>query len=192
MWHDLEQERELVERAKRDIQAFGLLYENNYRNIFNYVLRRTGDIQVSQDIASEVFYKALNNIGKFKWQGIPFSAWLYRIATNEIANHYNLARHNMLLKVDIVKIAEFAGDSIDVEIEKAEYNLKKQQNLLSIHTVLHELPIQYQTVIALRYFEKKGLTEISTILGKREGAVKSLLHRGLKKMRQVMEQRETI
>jgi RNA polymerase sigma-70 factor (ECF subfamily) len=192
MWHDLEQERELVERAKRDIQAFGLLYENNYRNIFNYVLRRTGGIQVSQDIVSEVFYKALKNIGKFKWQGIPFSAWLYRIATNEIANHYNLAKHNMLLKVDIVKIAEFAGDSIDIEIEQAEYNLKKQQNLLSIHTILRELPIQYQTVIALRYFEKKGLTEISMILGKREGAVKSLLHRGLKKMRQIMEQRETI
>jgi RNA polymerase sigma-70 factor (ECF subfamily) len=64
--------------------------------------------------------------------------------------------------------------------------------LLSIHTIILKLPAQYQAVIALRYFEKKGLTEIAAILGKREGAVKSLLHRSLKKMRQIMEERETI
>lgn len=192
MGDDSEKEHQLVERAKCDIQAFGLLYDTNYTKIFNYILRRTGNVLVSQDITSEVFYKALSNIGKFKWQGIPFSAWLYRIATNEIANHYNQAKRNMLLDEDILAIAELAGDSIEIELEQAETSLQKQQDLLSIHMIIQKLPAQYQTVIALRYFEKKGLAEIAAILGKHEGAVKSLLHRSLKKMRRIMEGRETI
>jgi RNA polymerase sigma-70 factor (ECF subfamily) len=192
MGDDSENERELVERAKCDVQAFGLLYDKSYTKIFNYILRRTGNVNVSQDLTSEVFYKALNNIGKFKWQGIPFSAWLYRIATNEIANHYKKAKRNMLLNEDIVTITELAGDSVEIEQEQAETSLRKQQDLLSIHTIILKLPAQYQAAIALRYFEKKGLTEIAAILGKREGAVKSLLHRSLKKMRQIMEERETI
>jgi RNA polymerase sigma-70 factor (ECF subfamily) len=189
---ELEQERELVERARSDIQAFGLLYDEYYNKIFGYVLRRTASINITQDITSEVFYKALKNISKFKWRAVPFSAWLYRIATNEIADHYNRNSRNKLLEVDIQSVFDLSQDSVEAEVEQAERDFRKQKDILVIHSIICQLPVQYQEIIALRYFEKKGLSEIAGILGKREGAVKSLLHRSLKKMRKIMGERETI
>ena len=79
---DLEQEKELVERAKNDTEAFGKLYDRHYSQIFGYVLRRTASIEIAQDVTSEVFFKALKNLGQFHWRGTPFPSWLYRIAVN--------------------------------------------------------------------------------------------------------------
>jgi RNA polymerase sigma-70 factor (ECF subfamily) len=85
---NVEQERELVERAKNNTEAFGELYDRYYSQIFGYVLKRTASIEVTQDVTSEVFFKALKNLRQFRWRGVPFSSWLYRIATNEIANYF--------------------------------------------------------------------------------------------------------
>ena len=85
---NIEQERELVERAKNNAEAFGELYDRYYAQIFGYVLKRTASIEVAQDVTSEVFFKALKNLRQFRWRGVPFSSWLYRIATNENANHF--------------------------------------------------------------------------------------------------------
>ena len=74
---NLEQEKDLVERAKNSSEAFGELYDMYYDRIFGYALRRSADIDSAKDITSEVFFKALKNIGKFQWQGVPFSYWLY-------------------------------------------------------------------------------------------------------------------
>ncbi|GFP40212.1 RNA polymerase sigma factor, partial [Candidatus Hakubella thermalkaliphila] len=82
------EEKELVARARHNPEAFGRLYDQNYRAILNYILRRTGDVELAQDITAETFVKALSNMGRFQWQGISFSAWLYRIATNEIARYF--------------------------------------------------------------------------------------------------------
>ena len=84
---NLEQEKELVERAKSDTGAFGELYDQYYSRILGYVLRRTASIEIAQDVTSEVFFKALKHLGQFHWRGVPFSAWLYRIACHEIANN---------------------------------------------------------------------------------------------------------
>lgn len=73
---DLEQEKHLIEKAKGDANAFGGLYDQYYARIFGYVLRTTANIPIAEDITSEVFFKALKNIAKFNWRGIPFSAWL--------------------------------------------------------------------------------------------------------------------
>ena len=89
---NLEQEKDLIERAKYSSEAFGELYDMYYDRIFGYALRRSADIDSAKDITSEVFFKALKNIGKFKWQGVPFSHWLYRIANREIIDHYSIRK----------------------------------------------------------------------------------------------------
>ena len=85
---DLEQEARLVEQAKTDRKVFGELYDGNYNRILNYMVRKTENIQISRDITSEVFFKDLRSMNGYRWNGKPFSLWLYRIASNEIANYY--------------------------------------------------------------------------------------------------------
>ena len=184
---DLEQEKHLVEKAKGDANAFGSLYEIYYSKIFGYVLRRTANIQVAEHITSEVFFKASKNIAKFNWRGIPFSAWLYRIATNEITSFF---RHGKTSQVCWEDIDESDMDSIpssEEELLEAETELKRHEQYLALHDNIYRLDIKYQEVITLRFFENKQINEISEILGKREGTVKSLLHRGLKQLRKLME-----
>lgn len=183
---DLKQEWELVEKARRDNEAFGQLYDQNFRRIFGYVLRRTASVTVAQDVTSDVFFKALKNLTKFRWQGIPFSAWLYRIASHEITDYYRKRRR----EVDHAVSAgdrECRGNPLLVEITQAEDILIRHEEYLSLHMTITRLPLKYQEVITLRYFEDKKIKDIAQILGKREGTIKSLLHRGLERMRNLME-----
>ncbi len=188
---DLEQEKEAVERARKDSQAFGELYEYYYSPIFAYILSRTASLEISQDICSEVFFKAFCNLGQFRWRDIPFSSWLYRIANNEIANHYRINRQQLSFFNKVVKSTPFLDTSPENDLIEAETELKKHEDFLKLHANIARLPIKYQEVITLRYFKSKQLKEISEILRKREGTVKSLLHRGLEKLRKLMEQNAT-
>ncbi|MDP2929988.1 MAG: RNA polymerase sigma factor [bacterium] len=176
----LREEKELVRKAKKDSEAFGRLYDEHYRKIFGYVLRRTGNIETTQDIVSETFLKALKNLWKFKWQNVPFSSWLYRIASNEIVNFY---RHKKPA-VSLASIAEpvFEKDILE-GISLAQERLKEHQDFLEIRKQIGLLPEKYQQVLALRFFESKQIKEIAEILGKREGTIKSLVHRGLKRLK---------
>ncbi len=107
---DLIQERYLVEKAKCDPGAFGSLYDANYQKIFGYILRRTADVHVAQDITSEVLFSALKNISKFRWQGIPFYAWLYRITNNKTATCYAHRNNGQVhLEVGAVKTDQITG-----------------------------------------------------------------------------------
>ncbi|MCL0063891.1 RNA polymerase sigma factor [Dehalococcoidia bacterium] len=184
---DLEQEKELVERARNDAEAFGELYDQYYPKIFGYVLRRTASIESAQDITSEVFLKALKNLGQFRYRGFPFSSWLYRIATNEIANYFRNNKGGTFCLEKVSNSISISNPSTETELLEAEAELKRHEDFLILHENLSKLPVKYQEVITLRYFENKHLKEIGEILGKREGTVKSLLHRGLEKLRKLME-----
>ena len=183
---DLKQEKELVEQAKSDPETFGKLYDQYYLQIFRYILKRTAGIEVAQDITSTVFFKALSNIHKFRWNGVSFSAWLYRIANNEIANHFRKNRHGNEEVEKYVNSIELALPSPESELLAAEVKLQKYEKFLILHQSIATLPVRYQEVIVLRYFENKHIHEICEILGKREGTVKSLLHRGLGLLRNSM------
>ena len=188
---NLEQEIALVERAKNDPKAFGELYDEYYPKIFGYILKRTANIEVAQDVTSEVFFKALKNIGKFRWRGVPFPSWLYRIATNEIANSFKGDRRRRALTEEFSESVNLSSPSPDVEIAQAQEELNKHEEFLALHEAISKLPIKYQEVITLRYFENKQLSEIGDILGKKDGTVKSLLHRGLERLRILTEQNAT-
>ena len=92
---DLSEEKELVEKAQRDPEAFGELYDQYYSPIFGYVLKRVANIETAEYITSEVFFKTLKNLGQFRWQNISFSFWLYRIATNQITDYFRKSKHEM-------------------------------------------------------------------------------------------------
>jgi RNA polymerase sigma-70 factor, ECF subfamily len=178
-------EEELVKRAQHNREAFGELYEINYQRIFNYALKRTASVQLALDIPSVTFLKAMNQINKYRWRDIPFAAWLYRIASNEINDYY---RKEGRRNISIDQIAELA-DSTDYadEVNQAEEELSKHEEFLLLHKKIAELPSMYQEVIALKYFEKKKIKDMVNILGKKEGTIKSLLHRGIEKLREKMQ-----
>jgi RNA polymerase sigma factor (sigma-70 family) len=187
---ELEQEKELVARAKKDPSAFRPLYDEYYRRVFGYILVRTASVADTEDITSEVFLKALKNIRRFEWRGMPFASWLYRIAGNEIANKFRSDGHRRLLKKELETLTgrqyEFDAD----ELAAQEQKLERMEDLKLVGASLKKLPLVYQEVIALRYFEKKSVEETARIMGRRQGTVKSLLHRGLLRLRKSLEENQ--
>lgn len=182
---ELKEEKALIKKAQRNPEVFAKLYDQYYGQIFGYILKRTANLEVAQDITSETFFKALKKLWQFKWQNISFSAWLYRIATNETTNFY---RKNKQKWVSLEKIQEPVNEANpNSETIEAEQELQNHQNFVFIQKKINSLSIKYQEVIILRFFEKKPIKEIAEILDKREGTVKSLLHRGLAKLRNIIE-----
>ena len=183
---NLEAEQSLILRSKTDVEAFAELYEENYSLILNYVIRRTGNVDLAKDIVSDTFLKAMESIQHFQWRNIPFSAWLYRIANNEINQTYRNAKKQAVSLEQLQEEYGFEVESSELteEILNAQVELEERhQQFLYYQKKLLELPIKYQEVISLRYFEDKSMKEIAAILDKREGTIKSLLHRGLEKLR---------
>jgi RNA polymerase sigma-70 factor (ECF subfamily) len=189
---DVSEQGKLVERARHDREAFGQLYDQFYSQILGYVLRRVANIETAQDITSEVFFKALKNLGRYQSRdNVPFSSWLYRIATNQVNDHFR--SKNRKHTVVSLEEASDTGDtistsssSVEAEVLQAEEELRRQEEFLILHESISKLPIKYQEVITLRYFEDKQEKEIAQILGRPQGTVKSLLHRGLRKLREMM------
>jgi len=184
--NDLQNEKELIELAKQSPEAFGKIYDHNYSIILNYVLRRTGNSEIARDITGETFVKAFENIKNFKWQGVSFTAWLYRIAGNEIVNYFRKKTYTAVSLEFLQETQGFETESktdLESELIEAEQELKRHEEFLFYRQKISELPIKYQEAIALKYFEGKNNKQISEILGKPENTIKSLLHRGLEKLR---------
>jgi RNA polymerase sigma-70 factor (ECF subfamily) len=178
---NLAKEKELIKKAQRDPEAFGELYDKYYSQIFGYILKRVADIEVAKDICSETFLKALKNLWKFKWKNISISSWLYKIANNEIATYFRKKKKTISLE----KVPEpaFSENPLSETI-KAQEELKKYKDFLEVQKAISKLEVKYQEVIVLRFFEKKKIKEIAEILEKKEGTIKSLLYRGLKKLKE--------
>lgn len=179
---------DLVKKAQLgDRAAFSELYDLYYQKIFGYIARRVGVVQIAADITSETFLKMLKKIRTFSFQDIPFSAWLYRVATHEIANYY---RQKKAYSLDRMK--EETGfeindkTNLEEEFAEAQEELLKEKVFAEIVGKLKLLPLHYQEVISLRFFEKKKTREIADILDKSEGTVKSLLSRGVEKLKKEM------
>lgn len=177
-------EQELLKRIKKDPQAFAFIYDQYYQQIFSYAFRRTADYEPARDITAETFLKAWQKIGFFEWRNIPISSWLFRIATNEINLYFRKAKYTPACINDTGLYAYLPYEE-GIETEKAalEKALQETQEFLAVQKQLLQLGIKYQEVIALRFFEEKSIKEIAAILNKKEGTIKSLLSRGLEKLR---------
>jgi RNA polymerase sigma-70 factor (ECF subfamily) len=177
-------EKELLKRIKQDPQAFALVYDEHYNSIFSYVFRRLANYDVARDVTAETFLKAYQKIGVLEWRNIPISAWLFRIATNEINLYFRNSKYRPAC-IDDTDLHLHLSYEEGIETEKAalEKALQESNEFLMIQKQLLQLDLKYQEVIALRFFEEKPIKEIATILSKKEGTVKSLLSRGLEKLR---------
>ena len=184
-----QQEAQLIEQCRKDPAAFGEVFDRWYKPVFGYIMRRTADYDLSRDIAAETFLKAFLKIGSFRWRGISLSAWLYRIATNELNMYYRSSKYqpqSLQQLLESPQMEKLLHQSADEEREILENELKAHNDYNLIRINLLKLDIKYQEVISLRYFEQKTNSEISQILDKNEGTVKSLLSRGLEKLRNML------
>ncbi|HEU4633572.1 MAG TPA: RNA polymerase sigma factor [Flavisolibacter sp.] len=183
-------EEQLLKDIENDPQKFGQVYEAFHNKIFGYVYRRTTDYETARDIVAETFLKAYVNIGKFKWNNISLLYWLYKIATNELNKYFNSHHYSPR---SLSRIQEEYGiditDHTNAETEriKLQDELEKHQEFMRINDLVRKLDAKYQDVISLRFFEHKSIKEIALILDKKEGTVKSLLSRGLEKLKEKLK-----
>jgi len=168
-------ERLLVEAAQRDPARFGELYELNFERVYAYVLRRVGNRTETEDVTSEVFHHALANLKRFEWRGIPFAAWLFRIAANLISDRWQ-------------KTGREVED--DAAIESAQVSpaaIEEVERRATLYRLVETLPAEQQRVVVLRFVEQKSIKEVAREIRKTEGAVKQLQFRALSSLRARME-----
>jgi RNA polymerase sigma-70 factor (ECF subfamily) len=173
-----EDEARLIQRAQRNSKVFGELYERYVRRIYTYIYYRTGNHEDAEDLTSRVFQKAFVHLPRYENQGLPFSAWLYRIAHNIVANWYRDQSRKKVVGLDDTA-HHSAEENPDVVAERTS----EEQMLLA---VVRCLPPERQQILILKFAEGYSNEEIGDILGRSEGAIKSLYHRTLLELREEM------
>jgi RNA polymerase sigma-70 factor, ECF subfamily len=163
----------LVEAAQKDPTRFAELYEINFERVYAFIARRVGDRDAAEDLTSEVFHKALANLRRFEWRGLPFAAWLLRIAGNAIADRAQRAGKELAV-ADPPELSAEASALVD--LEEVEHQAR-------LFRLVEQLPAEQRHVIAMRFAEEKSIREIAETLGRTEGAVKQLQFRGLQSLR---------
>ncbi len=175
-------ERLLIEAAQRERARFAEVYDEYFEIVYAYVARRMQLRAEIEDISSEVFHKALKHLPGFKWTGVPFVAWLLRIARNTIADRAKrVARETKL-------------DSNDLRLSvnsSRQFDLEQAERLAQLFRLVGELPQDQQRVIRLRFADEKSIKEIAGELQRSEGAVKQLQFRGLENLRKKFASEDT-
>lgn len=179
---DRHAEADLVERAKQDPAAFGDLYQRYVDRIYSYIYYRTGNQQDAEDLTARTFFKALDHIKQYDDRGVPFSAWLYRIAHNLVANwHRDRGRRRELALEDQAHLPH--GPANPERLAEAS---EAREALMS---AIRRLPSDRQQLILLKFSDSMPNAQIGTIMGRSEGAIKSLYHRTLLALREDLQSR---
>ena len=174
-----EPERLQVAAAQRDRKCFAALYENNFERIYAYIARRVRDREQAQDLTADVFHNALANLDRFEWRGVPFAAWLYRIAANAIADGgKRTARFEALKKIEVHELQLVEQDA-----------LEECENRARLFKLVDRLPADQRIVIKLRFATQKSIAEIAKEMARSEGAIKQLQFRGLQSLRTMVGER---
>ena len=163
-------EQTLVAAAQADPALFLDLYERHFHRVWAYVIRRTANRAEAEDVTSDVFRRALENLRGYEWRGTPFAAWLLRIAANALAHRWE-------------KAGRESGDP-PPEVAGPDADLERRAMLFQL---VERLPDVQRRVIELRYIEERSLLEVAEALGKTEGAVKQLQRRALEHLRAELE-----
>jgi len=166
----------LARASQDDKDAFGELYERYADRIFNYIYYRTGNVHDAEDLAARVFQRAMNHIQNYIDRGVPFSAWLYRIAHNLVANWHRDRSRKQEIPLDDLPILPSRSDHPEISLVRTE----EQDALLRL---IRRLPPERQNLLILKFVENLSNAEIGQIMGRSEGAVKSLYHRTLLSLR---------
>ncbi|MEW6566710.1 MAG: sigma-70 family RNA polymerase sigma factor [Chloroflexota bacterium] len=171
-----QEDLDLVRRAASDPEAFGELYERHVRRIYSYIYYRTGNHHDAEDLTARVFQRALGHVAEFQDKGVPFSAWLYRIAHNLVANwHRDRSRRPM------VPLDDRSASGMPSEHPEAEAVASEERELLL--EAVRALPPDRQQLLILKFVERLSNAQVGQVMGRTEGAIKSLYHRTLGALR---------
>ena len=174
---ELAAERRLIEASQRDRNRFGQLYERYFDRVYAFAITRTRDRAAAEDVTAETFRRALQNLCHFQWRGVPFSAWLFRIAANAASDLLRQeARHTPL-------------DSLpEDEWEPWETRLIEVEQRTRLIELVKRLPKDQRRVIFMRFVDRRRNREIAQAMGRSEGAVKALQFRALQSLRAWVEE----
>ena len=177
---ELSDDLALARAAQGDNEAFGVLYERYIGRIYNYVYYRTGNIYDAEDLTERVFHRAMRHIRNYRNRGLPFSAWLYRIAHNLVANWHRDNSRRKEIPLEDGMTGAHPG-------EHPEHELLVSEERESLMRVIRCLPPERQQLLILKFVEHLSNAEIGQIMGRTEGAIKSLYHRTLLTLRDELE-----
>ena len=171
---EIRKEQEIIELSKKDAKVFGKLYEKYFDRIFNYIYRQTDDEDLAGDLCSQTFINALNNLKRYEFRGVPFSAWIYKIAGNEVNKHYRKNKGKKIFSIEELKVKEL------VESTEEGWDEEMINKLIDF---MKDLPTDMLQVLELRFFEDKDFKEIAFILDITESGAKMRTYRALDKLR---------
>jgi len=172
----------LIARAREDADAFGVLYERYVNRIYNYIFHRVGNLYDAEDLTSRVFFSAYSHLESYKEQGVPFTAWLYRIAHNLVANwHRDRSRRPVVSLEEII-----VGNPLT---EHPEPLVEQEEAARHLAEAIRTLDPERRELLVLKVTEGLSNIEIGRIMGKSEGAIKSLYHRTLLSLRKELQRK---
>lgn len=174
---DIQQELQQIEAAKLSPARFDVLYEKYYKSIFVFIYRRTENEELCADITSLVFLKALVNIKKYQFKGVPFSAWLFRIAFNEINMYFRKNKAERIVSLDKTNLHQIVQEIVLEDNSEAEQKMMSALKKLDTHDI---------QLIEFRFFEKRSFAEIGGIIGITENNAKVKVYRIIDKLRKLM------
>ena len=166
-----------VQAAQSNPAHFRPLYDRYFEQIFRFVFKRTAEENVAADVCSQVFLKALQQLHKYQFKGVPFSAWLYRIASNEVAQHYRNTQKSRVVSVEDYNISDVIDEMSEGDNEQA------RQLMLDS---LQDLKESDLALIEMRFFEQRPFKEIADILEITESNAKVKTYRILEKLKKLM------
>jgi len=169
----------LVEAAQSDPEKFDALYELHFERVYAFAASRVRDRATAEDVTSEVFHKALANLPSYEWRGVPFAAWLLRIAANAIVDYAKRAAREFPASDDS---QEPPNDPV---VQASE--VRAIEHRAQLFRLVKQLPAIQKQVVLERFVEQRSIKEIARRLGKTEGAVKQLQLRAVQNLREQME-----
>lgn len=182
------EEQGFVESAKKgDAEAFGKLYDKYLPAIYRYVFLKISHKQEAEDITHHVFLNAWQNMRSYKFQGFPFSSWLYRIAHNAVVDHYRTQKSHISMES-----LEIVSEEPQAENVLLDTKLDQAFDLQLVKTALSKLGHEEQNVLIMKFVNELSNKEISTTLGKSEGAVRVVQHRALKKLKELVGRKTSL
>lgn len=179
-----EQERVLIERAQADPLQFAALYDQYVDKVYNYIYQRTGNRFDAEDLTARTFLRAFTHLERYTFRGVPFSAWLYRIAHNAVANWYRDRQRHQVVSLDAL-VLYGQGEERPEDLTEAQ---DERRGLLES---IRQLPAERQQLLILKFSEGLTNAQIAQVMGRTEGAIKSLYHRTLLALRQDLRSNTT-
>lgn len=175
---EIQAEYDLIRAAQRDARKFDVLYRRYFEVIFGFVYKRMRDEEATADLTQHIFLKAMTNLKRYRFQGLPFKAWLFTIAANEVNQHFRKTQKQRVISLDSVNLREMTAE--------AEWDAT-DENIQQMVAALNQLSLEEVQLIEFRFFEKIPFKEVAAIYGITESNAKVRVHRLLKKMKTLMQ-----